>query len=109
MMIPPRRLADGKVIAGAGDTVVGVVPLDGADRGRLRFKATVAGTLKFRYLRPDMVTDYDEFPADVPVLINDETVVDFASLMGEAGLRIFYTTVAGGIINYADWSAVSPQ
>lgn len=109
MLTVPRTLMAGVVI-GAGDQVIAVVPLDNAERARLRFEAVDAGTLKFRFMRPNMADEYAlGNPADAAVLAATEEIVDLDPLFGEAALKIIYNTAGGTTVTFADWSGVSHQ
>lgn len=101
-----RRLVENQAV-GSGDVALADIGIGwvNTERARLRFKANVAGTLKFRYLVPDGDAEYEENPADVSVLADDETVVEFASLWGERGLRVIFNSV-GGTVTFLDWSTV---
>lgn len=100
----PRRLVESKTV-GSGDIELAKVVLGaGLERGRFRFKSAVAGTLKFRYLKLDG-GEYEDNPADVAVLANDETVIELATLWGEYAIKVIFNSV-GGVVNFLDWSAV---
>lgn len=110
MIIAPKKVVPDDTAVIAGDVTLAVVPLDGAERARLRVKTNVAATFKFRYVRRDGSTEYTVAnPADKVLAAPAEDSVDFDALHGEWGLKIIVNTAAGGVVNFADWSATSPE
>jgi hypothetical protein len=77
-------------------------PCAGVSKGRLRFKATAAGTLKVEYAAPDGVTVYT-LPAAVTaaVIANTEVLLDWV-LQGEAYYLLTFTPSANGNVTYCD-------
>lgn len=99
--------ADGAALETAVPVAI-VVVLAGAAAWRLRFKATVGGTLAFAYLRPNRAgTAYaTSNPGDVAVLANTEVAVEVAQHFGESRLQITYTPSGNGTVTHADISEV---
>ena len=99
-----------------GATVTNATPIKqtvavaGSVRGGHRFRASVAGTLRYRYTRPDQTTDYTVVPhpagdanGDVAVVANTEVAVDFVELSGQSGVSVQFTPGATGTITYSDF------
>lgn len=100
--------ADGAAFVNA-TPISDVVVLAGSAAWRHRFKATGAGTLQYRYLRPVGPTDvpYDiDAPADQPVVANTEVAVEATQHFGESRLRITFTPSANGNITWSDISEI---
>lgn len=99
--------ADGAALTNA-QAVSEIVTVAGAVAWRHRFKATCAGTLSYRYLRPDgSDTPYDvDNPADVPVLANTEVSVEVTQHVGESRLRITFTPSANGAVTWSDFMEI---
>lgn len=105
----------GQLAAGAsvltGVAARAVANFAGGVRARIRLKATVAGTLDLKYLRPaqpsPFPTDlstllvYDVNPAQVAVTANVEAVMDM-DLYGEQGGVVVFTPSGNGTITWAD-------
>ena len=78
----------------------------GSSRLRLRFKASVAGTLSSAFPWPDRTGGvYTALPfPNTPVVANTELVIDIATLYGEAWLLISFLPTATGTLTYAHLS-----
>ena len=99
-------LKPGNAVATATD-VSDTRAVAGEVRWRVRFKATVNGTLKARYLQPDGITEYTaNNPADVPVTANVETKLDEPAHYGEGMVKIIFTPGGNGTITVADMSHI---
>ena len=85
-----EELAPGKTYTDTTDRVA-TCAVAGEARFRLRFKATVAGTLKARFLRPGGAEEYTaNNPADVPVVANTEIKMD-VDHWGEGLVKFLFT------------------
>lgn len=82
----------------------------GASRGRLRFKATCAGSLEIRFVRPNnsqLIETYTAGnPTPVSVSANVETYIETTSISGEAQALVVFTPSAGGTVSICDWGAL---
>jgi hypothetical protein len=90
-----------------GVPIATVVPLGGADRSRIRFKATGAGgTLAARFVRPDgQDTAYATTqPADTPITVNVEATIDLNPHFGEGLMKLTFTPAGNGNIAFCDVS-----
>lgn len=97
-------LTEGSVCAN-GVAMVAVVNTAGLQRGRLRFKATAAGTVSFRWLRTDGATPYTHAgskPADLTIVASTENVFDLTTHYGEPFLEVTFTPSGAGVITWAD-------
>ncbi len=104
--LSPLRLV-GALAAGAavssGNAVNELRACAGVARGRVRLKASVAGTLEVRFAGPDEGATVYTTPAAVSaaVVANTEQMIEFAPF-GEAFLQIRFTPSANGTITYCD-------
>jgi hypothetical protein len=88
----PEELAPGKPAYTDTNDRSSIVPVAGEARFRLRFKATVAGTLKTRFLRPGGTEEYTaNNPGDVAVVANTETKLDVTDHYGEGLVKFIFT------------------
>lgn len=72
------------------------------------WKSTCAGTLRYRYRRPDLTTDYATAAhADVAVLANTEVLTTVTTAVGQGALVIDFLPSAGGVIVISDVCARS--
>jgi len=110
----------GAAIAQAG-VIYTVIPVASAGRMRLRFKATVGGTLAAAFLSPGVIAGtYTRFgdaldgtdavaitgsPNDVTITANIESVLEITDLCGEVYLLVSFTEadVAAGVVTYANY------
>lgn len=99
--------ADGAAVAN-GVPISIIVTLAGCIAWRHRFKASVAGTLSYEYLRPDRAgTVYTaNNPANVAVVANTETKQEVTQHLGESRVKITFTPGGNGTITYSDFSEV---
>lgn len=105
-------LAKGGLYEGApltsGTPAESVVVCAGASRGRVRFKASAAGTLALLFVRPNAgVVPYESGqPATVSVTANVETLLTTEDIAGEARALIRFTPSGNGTVTLCDWSAL---
>ncbi len=102
----PSRIASGAFAPGAaftnGNAITVLRPCAGVARGRVRFKASAAGTLVLTYVSPDGATDYTTPTAtSVAIVANTEKELDFTPY-GEAYYKLTFTPSAGGTVTYCD-------
>lgn len=103
----PEELTPGKSYTDTTDRSA-VVAVAGEARFRLRFKATIGGTLKARFLRPGGTEEYTaNNPADVPIVADTETKLDVTDHYGEGYVKFIFTPSAQPYtIDIADLSHV---
>lgn len=93
-----------------GTAVASLVTCAGASRGRVRFRATCAGTLELLFCRPGPVAEPELYaagnPASVAVTANTETLLSTGDIAGESTALIRFTPSANGTINFVDWMAL---
>ena len=104
--VPARTLYEGQTVANA-TTYQARVNIAGASSVRVRFRASVAGTLKLTFLRPDGVTKYASGnPTDVSVSANVETLIDTNAVYGEAWALIEFVAGGSGTVALCDVMAL---
>jgi hypothetical protein len=93
-----------------GVTMAALVVCAGASRGRVRFRATCAGTLALVFVHPDNLASPVEYaagnPATVAVTANVETLLTTPDIAGEASALIKFTPSGAGAINFVHWMAL---
>lgn len=91
-----------------GVPVEAFIALAGAQRWRVRIRASAAGTLSAAYVRAGRRTDVyaANNPADVAVVANTETAMSEATHFGAAAVRLTFTPSGNGAVTYCDIEAV---
>ena len=101
---PPKGpFAEGATVTIASP-ITEEIAIAGDNYTRIYFKADVAGTLEFEFLRPypDKTAVYDtKAVPDVATLANTEKLVDIP-VEGESRLLVTFTADATGLMVYAD-------
>lgn len=83
--------------------VVQKIPTAGATRVRGRWLSTIAGTLSFKWIRPDGETEYAaNNPGDVVIVGGTENKFDVDPHFGEGLLQVTFTPGATGVLTYFD-------
>lgn len=100
-------LADGAAVA-SGIAVSVLVATAGLARFRIRFQASVAGTLAFTFCRADTAnTAYSTGnPDDVDVTADTEAVLEVETHYGEGIGRVTFTPDDDGTVTYCDFAGV---
>lgn len=107
-VVMPDTLKDSASVLN-GVAVSQIIAIAGANRFRLRWKSSCAGTLSFAYVGPDRDVNNSvagtvyaqNNPADVSVSAATETKADIELLYGEPYLKVTFTPGADGTITYA--------
>lgn len=93
-----------------GVKMAALVVCAGASRGRVRFKATCAGSLALVFVHPDNAQAPVEYaagnPTPVAVTANAETLLTTPDIAGEAQCLITFTPSGAGTINFVHWMAL---
>lgn len=93
-----------------GVPMAALVVCAGASRGRVRFKATCAGSLALVFVHPDNSLAPVEYvagnPTPVSVTANVETLLTTPDIAGEAQCLIKFTPSGNGTINFVHWMAL---
>lgn len=92
----------------SGTPVESAVVCAGASRGRVRFKATAAGTLALLFIRPNagIVPYAAGQPATVSVTADVETLLTTEDIAGESRAIIRFTPSGNGTVSLCDWMAL---
>ena len=104
--LPPKKsFAEGATLTIAVP-ITEIIAIAGDNYTRIYFKADVAGTLVFEFMRPypEASAVYDTKPVpDVAIVASTEKVVD-VPVEGESRLLVTFTPDATGLMIYADES-----
>lgn len=91
----PRTLYEGVTFSSTAEKSAAFA-CAGASRLRVRFNASVAGTLAIIFMRPDGVTRYAAGnPATVAVTSGTETLIDTDAVYGESWCIVTFTPGSG--------------
>jgi len=96
-------LWEGDALA-SGVPITAYLPLSGAQNVRVRFKASVAGTLKAEYVRPlGARTVYAVSQPDAATIVAaTEAVLDIDASLGEAEALLTFTPSDTGTVTFCD-------
>lgn len=94
-----------------GVALSALVKCAGASRGRVRFKASAAGSLKLEFVRPpanNFAVDVYAAgnPAAVAIVANTENLLSTPDIYGEASCLITFTPTGAGTVTFVDWMAL---
>lgn len=99
-------LADGAAVVNGVEASI-IIPTGSHTGGRVRFKASVAGSLRAVPVRADPVnTEYATKPASaaspLAIVANTEAVLELDQLAGEGLVKLGFTPAADGTVTYCD-------